>query len=199
MKTTILNRVALAAIAASIGGFTPRAIAADAPQAPRIAGETVAENVTVTATVEDVDVAKRLVTLKDENGKVTTLKVGEEVRNLPQVKKGDVVTATYHEAIGYEVFKPGQAQPGGADAEVVARAKPGEKPAGGVANIETVTATIEAIDKAASKVTLKGPQGNEITVKVKDPKKLEGVSVGDLVQLTYTQALAISVSPAPAK
>jgi Cu/Ag efflux protein CusF len=199
MKTTILNHLALTAIAVSIVGFTPRAIAADAPEEPRIAGKTVAENVTVKATVEDVDVAKRLVTLKDENGKLTTLKVGEEVRNLPQVKKGDVVTAVYHEAIAYEVFKPGQAQPSGGDATIVARAKPGEKPAGGVADMETVTATIEAIDKMASKVTLKGPEGNEITVKVKDPKKLEGVNVGDLVQLTYTQALAISVSPGPTK
>jgi hypothetical protein len=34
-------------------------------------------------------------------------------------------------------------------------------------------------------------------VKVKDPKKLDGVSVGDLVQLTYTRAVAIAVKPAP--
>jgi hypothetical protein len=199
MKTTILNRLALAAMAASIAGFTPGATAADAPEEPRIAGKTVAASITVQATVEDVDIAKRLVTLKDEDGKITTLKVGPEVRNLPQVKKGDVVTAVYHEAIAYEVFKPGQAQPSGGDTEIVSRAKPGEKPAGGAANIETVTATIEAIDKTTSRVTLKGPQGNEITVKVKDPKKLEGVNVGDLVQLTYIQALAISVSPAPTK
>jgi hypothetical protein len=197
MKTTILKGLALTAVAASIAGFAPNTIAADAPSSPRIVGETVAENVTVTATVENVDVAKRIVTLKDENGKVSDLKVGKEVRNLPQVKKGDVVVATYREAIGYEVFKAGQAQPGGQDAMVAGRAKPGQKPAGGVAQVETVTATIEAIDKTASRVTLKGPEGNEVTVKVKDPKKLEGVNVGDLVQLTYTRALAISVHPAP--
>ena len=196
MKTTIPKLLALTAVAASIAVFAPKAIAADAASSPRIVGETVAENVTATATVEDIDVAKRLVTLKDENGKVTKLKVGKEVRNLPQVKKGDVVVTTYREAIGYEVFKPGQAQPGGQDATVAGRAKLGQKPAGGVAQVETVTATIEAIDKATSRVTLKGPEGNEVTVKVKDPKKLEGVNVGDLVQLTYTQALAISVHPA---
>ena len=62
-----------------------------------------------------------------------------------------------------------------------------------------VGVTITAIDKAHSKVTLKGPEGHSVTVKVKDPKKLEGVAVGDLVQLTYTQALAIAVKPAAAK
>jgi hypothetical protein len=196
MKTKIPRSLALAAVAASIAGFAPKAIAADAAPSPHIVGETVVENVTVTATVEDVDVAKRIVTLKDENGKITDLKVGKQVRNLAQVKKGDVVVATYHEAIGYEVFKAGKAQPGGDEAVVAGRAKLGQKPGAGMAEVSTVTATVEAIDKAASKVTLKGPEGHEVTVKVKDPKKLEGVVVGDLVKLTYTQALAISVHPA---
>jgi hypothetical protein len=63
----------------------------------------------------------------------------------------------------------------------------------------TFTATIEAIDKPASKVTLKGPEGNKVTFKVRDPKKLDVVNVGDQVQITYTRALAIAVEPAPAK
>jgi hypothetical protein len=57
----------------------------------------------------------------------------------------------------------------------------------------TVTATITAIDTKARTVTVKGPQGNLETVKVRDPKNLAGVKVGDLVELTYTQALAIAL------
>jgi hypothetical protein len=199
MKITIGGSLALAAIAASIAGFAPNAIAADDSTPSRITGGTVGDSVSVTATVENVDVAKRLVWLKDDKGVVTEVKVPEEVRNLPQVKKGDLVVATYHEAVGYEVFKAGTAVPGMNDATVAERAKLGEKPAAGVADVDSVTATIEAIDKASSHVTLKGPEGNKVTVKVRDPKKLEGVSVGDLVQLTYTRALAISVKPAPTK
>jgi Cu/Ag efflux protein CusF len=199
MEIKIGRDLALAAIAASIAVYTPQVIAADDSTPSRISGGTVAESVSATATVEDIDLAKRMVTLKDEKGEVTELKVPEEVRNLAQVKKGDVVVATYQEAVGYEVFKAGTAVPEMKDAAVAERAKLGEKPAAGVADVESVTATIEAIDKAASKVTLKGPEGRKVTVKVKDPKKLEGVSVGDLVQLTYTRALAISVKPAAAK
>jgi hypothetical protein len=47
-------------------------------------------------------------------------------------------------------------------------------------------------------VTLKGPQGNSETVKVQDPKNLEGVKTGDLVDITYTQALAVALDK-PAK
>jgi len=62
-----------------------------------------------------------------------------------------------------------------------------------------VTAKIKAIDKKNNTVTLKGPKGNLKTVKVKDPSNLDKVKVGDLVQITYTEALAIGVEEAPKK
>jgi len=52
-----------------------------------------------TATVESIDQASRLVTLRGEDGHATTLLVSEEVRNLPQVKTGDKVTVSYYEAL----------------------------------------------------------------------------------------------------
>ena len=47
------------------------------------------------ATVEKVDKDKREVTLKSEDGKETTIKVPETVRNFDQIKVGDIVTAKY--------------------------------------------------------------------------------------------------------
>jgi len=204
MRTPIVRGLTLAAIAATLAGFAPRAIAdeeaapAAAAPAPITSGK-VGGNVKVTATVEDVDVDKRIVKLKDEKGEVTELAVPKQVRNLAQVKKGDLVVATYYEAIAYDVFKPGTEMPAPATAMASERAKPGEKPGAGVAEATTLTATIEAIDKAGSKVTLKGPEGNKVTFKVKDPKKLDVVNVGDQVQITYTRALAIAVEEAPKK
>ena len=184
--------LALAAIAAAIAGFAPR-VAADEGTSRVIR----ADSVKVTATVEAIDLPKRIVTLKDKNGVLSDLQVSEEVKNLAQVKKGDQVVAIYREAVAYEVFKAGTAMPSSDESVVAERAKLGEKPAADVTKVQSVTATITAIDKEASKVTLKGPEGHEVSVKVKDPKKLDGVSVGDLVQLTYTRAFAIAVEPAP--
>jgi Cu/Ag efflux protein CusF len=62
-----------------------------------------------------------------------------------------------------------------------------------------VTGTITAVDRKAQKVTIKGPQGNQETVKVKNPKNLEGVKAGDMVEITYAQALAVSLDKQPAK
>jgi Cu/Ag efflux protein CusF len=150
----------------------------------------------MTATVEKIDYEKRMVTLKGPEGNMVTFKAGDEVKNLAQVKAGDKVTAEYYEAVAVQVLKPGEAAPGAQAGSAVARAKPGEKPAGMAVNTVTVTATIDKIDKKANRVTLKGPEGNKETVKVKDPNNLKKVKVGDQVVITYTEALAIAVEKA---
>jgi hypothetical protein len=201
MMTNRIWLTAAALCALSVAACAAKDASSDAAgsRAPVVSG-TVAENtVTVTATVEAVDLQKRLVTLKGPGGDLVTVHADERVKNLPQVKKGDLVVVTYYESLAYEVHKPGQGAPGVAVAADVASAKKGEKPAAVGAQAVTVTSTIEALDKQKHTVTLKGPEGNVTTIKVKDPSKLELVKVGDLVEITYTEALAIGVEPAAKK
>ena len=56
--------------------------------------------VTKTATVESVDAASRLVTIRTEDGYATTVKVSDAVKNLPQVKAGDKVRFDAEKANG---------------------------------------------------------------------------------------------------
>jgi hypothetical protein len=146
----------------------------------------------MTATVVAIDLQTRIVTLKGEDGEVREIKVGEEAVNLPQVKVGDLVTIKFYESIAVEVIKPGTFA-GAGEKTAIVRAKPGEMPAGMVAKQVSVTATITAIDKQKSTMTLKGPEGKLNIVKVQDPANLEKVKVGDELMITYTEALAISV------
>jgi hypothetical protein len=75
--------------------------------------------------------------------------------------------------------------------QVAAGSGPGKV---GVAQTMDVTATITAIDRATRDVTLKGPQGNEMTVtagpKVRNFDKLK---VGDLVAAKYVEALTLQL------
>lgn len=66
-----------------------------------------------------------------------------------------------------------------------------------------ITAGVIVRDNAASVlesalkktyVTLAGPGGKTIDVKVRDPKNLDKVKVGDQVVITYTQAFAIALN-----
>jgi hypothetical protein len=155
--------------------------------------------VTATATVEAIDLQKRVVTLKGPEGNVFDVTVGKEARNLPQVKVGDLVKVKYYESIALRLVKPGEGVAGIQETEILGRAKKGEKPGGLTASQVTLTATITAIDKKKHMVTLKGPEGKSVTAKAENPKNLAKVKVGDEVEVTYTEALAISVEEAKKK
>jgi len=66
----------------------------------------------------------------------------------------------------------------------------------------TIQAEVLAVDVPANKVTFKGPQGNARVVQVNDPalqKKLPNLKPGQVVQFTYTEAVAASIRPAAPK
>lgn len=161
-------------------------------------GEALVATMEATAVVTAIDQKTREVTLKLEDGTETTLVAGEEVQNLAQVKPGDVLRVVYAEALAYEVKKGGttvapETRVAGGAAEL------GQKPEGALARQTTATVIITAIDPKVPSVTFKGPAGNTRTIKVMHPEKLTGVSVGDTVELTYTEAVAIKVEAPAAK
>ncbi len=171
------------------GEATTPGKAAPATQKPKVVRE---QMTTVTGTVEAIDLASRVVTLKGPKGNLFDLKVGEQAKNLPQVKVGDQVVVKYYQSIAARVKKPGEAG-GATSTKMLEAAKPGERPGGMVANMVTVTATVEDISPKKTYVSLKAADGKIFDVKVKDPKNLENVKVGDQVEITYTEALAVSV------
>ena len=189
MKTQKMFRYSTMACVAGMLYLAPIARA----QAP-VKGEAVVAAVEVTATVTSINHKTRAVTLKAADGQEYSFVAGDAVKNLAQVKKGDVVTAAYTEALVYEVKKGGKA---GADTAVAGgTAASGQKPAGAIGQQTTVTVKIAAIDAKVPSVTFKGPAGNTRTIKVQRPEKLQGVNVGDTVEITYTEALAIKVAAA---
>ncbi len=166
---------------------------APAPASPAVSGVVREGIVSATATVSAIDQDTRQVALQRADGSVIKFRAGENVRNLAQVKVGDEVTATYYESLVYEVKKPGEAALGGAIAEGTERAKLGEMPGGAAARVIVLNAAIAAIDKPAGTVTLRGPSGDTTTIKARDPQKLDRVAVGEIVEITYTEAVAIAV------
>jgi hypothetical protein len=165
------------------------------------AGKTYEQLVTVTATVEAIDVAKREITLKGPLGNVVTITVGDKVQRLNEVKKGDQVTVDYYIGIAGELRPPTEEEK--AQPYVVlddeARSPKGSAPAGVVARTVRVVAIVEGLDLTSQTVTLKGPMGRYLTVRVDDPSKLLKARLGDTVVVVATEALAVSVEKAKAK
>jgi len=112
---------------------------------------------------------------------------------------GDEVKFAYYESLAVRVLKTGEAFPAAGESAAMARAKPGEKPAGVVGTETTVNATITAIDMKAKTATLKGEDGKSVTVTPLRPEKLNEVKVGDRLVITYTEAVAVKVEKAEKK
>jgi hypothetical protein len=70
---------------------------------------------------------------------------------------------------------------------------------GGVtAQQTTITAKVLAVDTDSNSVALRGPQGATHIIQVQDPDlqaQLGKIKAGDSVDVTYTQAVAVSVEP----
>lgn len=158
---------------------------------------TMADAIRVSAAVQAVDKAKRLVTLKGPEGNVFVVQAGPEVRNFDQIKVGDLVVVRYVEALTLELKKSGGGVRERVEREGAARAKPGEAPAGAVGREVMVVADVVAVDAAKQSVRLRGPQ-RTVDLKVKDPEQFKLIKVGDQVEATFTEAVAISVEPASA-
>jgi hypothetical protein len=153
--------------------------------------------VEASATIEAIDPANRLLSLRGPGG-AATIQAGPEVKNFDQIRVGDEVKVTYTAALGAAITKSKATPTTTYDAAAVA-APIGAKPAGAVGQSVTTTVQIESVDTSFDAVTFKRPDGFVRTIAVSSPegkKFIRTLKKGDMVDVTYTEALAISVVPA---
>lgn len=163
-------------------------------QQPLYTSGTIEENVlTATAEVIAVDPSTRNVALRLSDGSEVAFEAGPQVRNLDQVAAGDSVRVSYLESVVYHLRKPGEAVPGVSVDEGAIRSRPGETPGTAVARSVFVTATVRALDPKVPSVTLEASDGSQRTFRVRDADRLQGVKIGDLVEFTFTQAIAVQL------
>jgi ribosomal protein L6P/L9E len=198
MKRAVLAVLAALAAAASVHALAQKPDAASASVTSTVPGKgTISNMVRVTASVEAIDVATRSVTLKGPKGDVVTLTVGPEVKNLAQVKVGDRVSVRYAEALTLELKKDGKELRQRSEREASSAAQPGERPGGAAGRQIKVIADVVAVDRKKQVVTLRGPS-RTVELKLRDPEQIKLIKVGDQIEATYQEAVAVSLEPAPA-
>ena len=155
--------------------------------------------VEVSATVEKLDLQRRLLSLKSQQtGEQLTVEVDPAVQNLAQVKVGDRVVARYREAIGATISSSAAGEPVTIDL-AAKRADPGQKPSAETSSTTNIPVTITAVDNKSGLVSFAGEDGlvRAITVTTPEAKEfIKQLKPGDTVVISYTEALAISVEPA---
>ncbi len=156
------------------------------------------EESTLNATVVSVDKENRQVVLRGPKGNEETVKAGPEIKNLDQLNPGDIVTAKYERAVALELLPADSAERGVEYQSGMKTAEKGATPGGTADQSVSVTSKLTAVDLKNHTVTLTGEDGKSRVIEVKDPKrqaKMNKLKVGDMVRITYVEALAISVTP----
>lgn len=148
---------------------------------------------TGTATIVAIDQAARSLTLRYKDGAEETFTAGPEVTRFAELKKGDTIRATYTESVVLEVRKPGATGPAGTAGAAAVRSK--GAPGGTVAVIQTATVTVKAVDPVKGSITVTTAEGHTITRIVENKKNLDGVKVGDKIDITYSQAVLLHAEP----
>jgi Cu/Ag efflux protein CusF len=187
MHKTAKVGTALTAVAIALGVAASPGVSRADPPSPDTAS---AEVVTATATIQKIDKTSRMITLKGDQGHMVDVKVGPSV-TIDKLKVGDKVNAAYYEEVAVALHKPG---------EQAAKMTQTVTERGGVtAQQTTITAKVLAVDTAANTVVLRAPGAAAHMLKVEDPDlqaELGKIKPGDNVDVTYTQAIAVSVEPA---
>lgn len=188
MRTaTLLAAVALTTIA--------QPLFAQEPGPARGGAAAAAGTAQLIATVEAIDAAVRTLTLKGSNGNVQTLGVGDELRNLLQVKVGDRVVVTYAQALALQLKKVGAEIRERVGREGGASAAPGARPATVVGREIALVGDVVAVNYVKQTLTLRGAN-QTVRLVVPDAVQLKTITTGDQVHAIYTEALALAVKAA---
>jgi hypothetical protein len=162
------------------------ALSAGAQVSKTVAGETLV----ATATVEAIERGSRQVTVKKTDGTYEELYIPQDLKRFDTLKVGDKITARYYENLVLRLKAPGEKDVDAASSSVVPTK---DAPSGTAAHQTTITATIAAIDQAVPSISFTGPRGWTYSTRVKDKAALAKVKVGDKVDITWTDALVVSL------
>ena len=148
---------------------------------------------TITGTVEAIDATTRTLTVKGPAGNFVPITVPKSVQRFSEIKVGDTISARYYDNVVLRLKPAGEAA---VDTTSEGVTKGTGAPAATAAVQRTITAAIVAIDPKVPSITFKGEKVNwTYSSRVADKAALAKVKVGDRVDITWTEALMVSVVP----
>jgi hypothetical protein len=151
--------------------------------------------VNIEASVENINAEKREVTLKGPQGNLVTLTASEAVKRFDEIKVGDTIQAEYFTFLRAEFREP-TAEEKATPLVVLSEAGRAPKevdPAGVVGAVVKAVVKVVAINYEGKKVAIQGPRGNFLILPVEDEAVLKNLKAGEIVIMTYAEALALSL------
>ncbi len=153
------------------------------------------EQVTMQGTVSAINKETRELTLMSKEGGLVTLTAGEEIERFDEIAVDDVLQFDYYTYIKAEFREP-TAEELAEPLQMMAeggKAPEGMDPAAVIGAIAKAVVTIEVINRPNMVVTVKGPNGNYVSIPVEDENLITELKIGEVLILTYAEAMAVSL------
>lgn len=151
----------------------------------------------LTAEVVAIDRDNRTVTLQGPEGGQRTIAVGEDAQRLDEVELGDTVLVEFLQHLSIEVVAADGARPGHGTMSAVARAPESEQPGMIATETEISMARVHEINVEQNTFKLDWGEDGIKEYTARDPENLKRAAVGDMVVVTYTEALALQLQEVP--
>jgi hypothetical protein len=151
---------------------------------------------TVSAQVVALAPSQRALSLRREDGTTIDVLVDPAVRNYDQIAVGDTLRVRYRESLSATKLPKGSTVKPAEATFAAARAEQGAKPGVGVGVTVSLRVRIESIDRERAVVVFSPASGELIARNLRTPEGrafVEGLQVGDIVQLDYSEGLAMGV------
>lgn len=162
---------------------------------PAVAGEsqdpksTVREVVTMTGTVERTDRSSRALTLRTSQNTTQTIYVAPEIPLFDELRNGDRITVRLYESVIVAV-RPGLKPSVAVDTTASAKDATAQ---GQVLQQLKAAVTVESVDPKNNAVVYKTADNRRVIRTVADPRLLDGVKAGDVIEITHTRERVIDL------
>jgi hypothetical protein len=150
---------------------------------------------TETATIQQLDAARRFVVLRGADGSTLGVFAPPEFTRFNELRIGDTVTLTYYESIVYQVRSRHAPKPAVSE-EIAAHESGATLPGATLSHQTTESVTVEAVNREVPSITVVTADRRVLSKKVENRSLLDGVKRGDRIDITYTDALLATVTRA---
>jgi hypothetical protein len=156
----------------------------------------ISEVVEVKGTITEINKSTREITIMGSKGDLHTVTAGPEVERFDEIEVGEVVAFDFYTYIKAEFRKPTEAE---LAEPLVVIAEAGKanldvEPGAAVGAMVKAVVTVQVINLPFMYVNVQGPQGNFTTFQMKDKDLIQKLHVGQVVILTYAEAVAVSLT-----
>jgi hypothetical protein len=195
----LFKKFCIRGLLALVMSVSPQLLLAEEAPEQEVTRSVRAAAVLVQAEIVAIDLETREVSLKGPLGQILTMTADKDIERLEEFAVGDIISATYLTSLAGELREPTEEEKANPWQVMEAAEIADGEQAPGVAGARMIHAvcTIEGMNRVLRTVMVEDPRGKYHVIEDVDPARLEGLTLGTSLILTYTEAVALSLEKRP--